>query len=211
MKLITDKLKNGFTNPEFTKYLKTSVPKSSFTKEEAEELQKILEAGLKEYTGLGIAATQLGINKRACLINVRDVEMFLLNPVITHKSNEGYIFYEGCLSIPKTMETPIRTIRATEIKVQTDNLGELSFAINAEEDGNDNQVSLETLLCTVIQHEIDHLDGMTIRDRIYSTTIKKNVSYGRNDKILMKSPDNEFVEIKYKKANDYFLKGYEII
>jgi peptide deformylase len=211
MKLITDKLKNGFTNPEFTKYLKTSVPKSSFTKDEAEELQKILEAGLKEYPGLGIAATQLGINKRACIINVRDIEMFLLNPVITERSNEGYVFYEGCLSIPKTMETPIRTIRATKIKVETDNLGELEFEINQTEDGKDNQVSTETLMCTVVQHEIDHLDGITIRDRIYSTTVKRNIQFGRNEKIMMKSPEGEFIEVKYKKANDFYLKGYEIV
>ena len=43
------------------------------------------------------------------------------------------------------------------------------------------------------------------------TKLNKKTTYGRNDKILMKSPDNEFVEVKYKKANDYFLKGYEIV
>ena len=69
MKLITDKLKNGFTNPEFTEYLKTPIQKSEFTKEEAEELQKTLEDGLKQYPGLGLSATQLGIKKRACIIN----------------------------------------------------------------------------------------------------------------------------------------------
>jgi peptide deformylase len=211
MKLITDKLKNGFTNPEFTQYLKTPVPRTEFTAKESDELQTILEEGLKQYPGLGIAATQLGINKRACLINVRDIEMFLLNPIITEKSKEGYIFYEGCLSIPKTMDMPLRTIRSSKIKVQTDNLGELEFEINPDMDGKENQVSTETLICTVVQHEIDHLDGMTIRDRVYTTTIKKRTTYGRNEKILMKSPDNEFVEVKYKKANDYFLKGYEIV
>jgi hypothetical protein len=55
------------------------------------------------------------------------------------------------------------------------------------------------------------LDGITIKDRVYSTTIVNKVNYGRNDKIVMKSPDGDMVEVKYKRANEYFLKGYEIL
>jgi hypothetical protein len=93
--------------------------------------------------------------------------------------------------------------------VQTDNLGELEFEINTA--GDKESVSPETLRTVVAQHEIDHLDGITIKERIYSTTVKKRQTYGRNEKILMKSPTNEFVEVKYKKANEYFLQGYEIV
>jgi hypothetical protein len=88
-------------------------------------------------------------------------------------------------------------------------LGELTFEINPAADNE--SVSPETLRTVVVQHEIDHLDGFTIKDRVYSTTIKKRQTYGRNEKILMKSPTNEFVEVKYKKANEYFLQGYEIV
>jgi peptide deformylase len=140
---------------------------------------------------------------------VGDKPMFLINPIITDMDKEAFVFYEGCLSLPKTIEMPVRTIRSVGIKVMTDNLGELEFKINP--DGDKDMVSDETLTTVVVQHEIDHLDGITIKDRVYTTTIRKKESYGRNDKILMKSPDNEFVEIKYKKANDYFLKGYEIV
>jgi peptide deformylase len=209
MKLITDKSKNGLTNPEFIEYLRTPIQKSEFTKEEADELQRTLEEALKDYPGLGLSATQLGIKKRACIINVDNEPIFLLNPVITYRDTEGFIFYEGCLSIPKSLEIPVRTIRSTKIKVQTDNLGELEFEINAE--GDIESVSPETLRTVVAQHEIDHLDGITIKDRVYSTTVKKRQTYGRNEKILMKSPTNEFVEVKYKKANEYFLQGYEIV
>jgi peptide deformylase len=176
---------------------------------ELDELQTKMEIALDSYGGLGLSANQLGIDKRVCLIRVREHTLFLLNPVITERSQEGFIFYEGCLSIPKTIETPLRTIRSTKIKVKTDNLGELEFQINPN--GDKEQVSDETLLTVVVQHEIDHLDGITIKDRVYSTTITKSESYGRNDKILMKSPENEFVEVKYKKANEYYLKGYEIV
>ena len=181
MKLVIDKNKAGLTSKEFYEYLKTPVPSTSFTQEEADEIRKTLEDAHKELGGLGISATQLGIKKRACYIKFGDDELFLLNPFIKERSQEGFLFFEGCLSIPKTMERPIRTIRAAKVIVQTDNLGELTFEINPE--GDKEQVSPETLKTVVVQHEIDHLDGLTIRDRIYTTTIvnKKQLNELLND------------------------------
>jgi len=209
MKIITNKSTNGLIPKEFTDNLLVPVLKTEFTAKETDELRETLETAMKEYGGLGISANQLGIRKRACIINVGDEPLFLVNPIITEKDKEGFIFYEGCLSMPKTMESPVRTIRSVKIKVQTDNLGELVFQINPE--GDKEYVSNETLRTVVVQHEIDHLDGITVKDRIYSTTVVKPSKYGRNDKVLMKSPTNEFVEVKYKKANEYFLQGYEIV
>ena len=54
MKLITDKNTNGLTSKEFTEFLKTPTPYSTFTKEEAEELEQTLKKGLETYPGLGI-------------------------------------------------------------------------------------------------------------------------------------------------------------
>ena len=213
MTLITDKGTNGLTKAEFTEFLLTPTPKTEFTAIEANELEETLKAGLHDYPGLGISATQLGIKKRACYIKFGDEEngreLFLLNPVITYRSNEGFIFYEGCLSIPKTVQKPLKTIRACKVVVQTDNLGELTFEINRE--GDKNQVSVETMMTVIVQHEIDHLDGITIKDRVYSTTRRVKAAPGRNSIVVMKSPDGELVEVKYKKANDYYLQGYEIV
>lgn len=209
MKLIVDKKQNGFDNPEFLEYLKRPVPKSEITQEESDKLRKTLEEGMREYPGLGISATQLGIKKRACLIKFRDQELFLLNPVVKEKSKEGFIFYEACLSIPKTLKSFVKTIRPCKVVIDTDNLGELTFEINAE--GDKDEVSTETMMTVIVQHEIDHLDGITILDRVYTTTIQKDKVFGRNEKVVMKSPDGDFVEVKYKKANDYYLKGYELI
>jgi len=211
MKLVIDKDSRGFETKEFREYLKTPCPKTEITQKEADELREQLEQGLKHHPGLGISATQLGIKKRACLIQFGDEELFLLNPVIKEKSNEGFLFYEGCLSIPKTLEKPIRTIRACKVVVDTDNMGEMTFEINPEGDKQGEQVSKETMMTVIVQHEIDHLDGFTIKDRVYTTTVIKRQTYGRNDKVVMKSPEGEMVEVKYKKANDYFLKGYEIV
>jgi len=215
MKLITDKDSNGLPSKEFTEFLKTPTPYSSFTAIEANELEETLKAGLIKYPGLGISATQLGIKKRACYIKFGDdedgIELFLLNPIIKERSKDGFIFYEGCLSIPKTVTSPLKTIRSTKVVVQTDNLGELTFEINPEGDKANERVSTETMMTVIVQHEIDHLDGITIKDRVYSTTrtVKKN--YGRNDLIVMKSTDGEMVEVKFKNANKYFLQGYEVV
>ncbi len=211
MKLIIDKDSRGFETKEFREYLKTPCPKTEMTQQEADDMRNVLSDGMRLYPGLGISATQLGIKKRACLIKFGDEELFLVNPVIKEKSKDGFLFYEGCLSIPRTVERPIRTIRACKVVVDTDNLGELTFEINPEGDKQNEQVSKETMMTVIVQHEIDHLDGFTIKDRVYTTTVVKRQTYGRNDKIVMKSPEGELVEVKYKKANDYFLKGYEIV
>jgi len=211
MKLIVDKGSNGLTTKEFTEYLKTPVLKSEITQQEADELRTQLEQGLTEYPGLGISATQLGIKKRACYIKFGDEELFLVNPMIKEKSKEGFLFMEGCLSIPSSLTKPTRTIRACKVVVDTDNLGELTFEINPEGDKQNESISKETMMTVIVQHEIDHLDGFTIKDRVYTTTFVKKQNYGRNDKIVMKSKEGEMVEVKYKNANKYFLEGYEIV
>ena len=211
MKLIIDKGSNGLITKEFREYLKTPVLKSEITQDEADELRMKLTQALIENPGLGISATQIGIKKRACYIQFGDEELFLVNPIITEKSKEGFLFYEGCLSIPSTITKPIRTIRSSKIVVQTDNLGELTFEINPESDKANESVSKETMMTVIVQHEIDHLDGFTIKDRVYNTQVVKRVDFGRNEKIVMKSKEGEMVEIKFKHANKYFLQGYEIV
>ena len=211
MKLITDKNRQGLTSNEFREYLKTPVPKSEFTQKEADELRATLEEALVKYGGIGISATQLGIKKRACLVKFGEEDIFLLNPFITERSKDGFLFFEGCLSIPSTMEKPVRTIRATYVVVQTDNLGELTFEINPEGDKTNESISKETMMTVIVQHEVDHLDGITIKDRVYNTQVVKKVDFGRNEKIVMKSKEGEMVEVKFKNANKLFLQGYEIV
>jgi peptide deformylase len=211
MKLIVDKGSNGLTTKEFREYLKTPVLKSEITQNEADELRMKLSEALIENPGLGISATQIGIKKRACYIQFGDEELFLLNPVIKEKSKEGFLFYEGCLSIPTSLKSPVRTIRACKVVIDTDNLGELTFEINPDGDKANEQVSKETMMTVIVQHEIDHLDGFTIKDRVYNTQVVKRQTYGRNDKIVMKSKEGEMIEVKFKNANKYFLQGYEIV
>jgi len=211
MKIIVDKGSNGLTTKEFTEYLKTPVLKSEITQQEADELRKQLEQGLIQYPGLGISATQLGIKKRACYIKFGEEELFLVNPIIKEKSKEGFLFMEGCLSIPSSLTKPTRTIRACKVVIDTDNLGELTFEINPEGDKVNESISKETMMTVIVQHEIDHLDGFTIKDRVYNTQVVKKVDFGRNEKIIMKSKEGQLIEVKFKNANKLFLQGYEIV
>ena len=211
MKLIVDKNQLGLETAEFREYLKTPCPKTKITQQEADALRMELTTALIEHPGLGISATQLGIKKRACYINFGDEELFLVNPIIKEKSKEGFLFMEGCLSIPSSLTKPVRTIRASKVIVDTDNLGELTFEINPEGDKVNESISKETMMTVIVQHEIDHLDGFTIKDRVYNTQVVKKVDFGRNEKIVMKSKEGEMVEVKYKNANKYFLEGYEIV
>jgi peptide deformylase len=211
MKLIVDKNQLGLESKEFREYLKTPTPKTEITQQEADELRLQLTEAMAKHPGLGISATQIGIKKRACLIQFGDEELFLVNPIIKEKSKEGFLFFEGCLSIPSTIERPVRTIRASKIIVDTDNLGELTFEINPDGDKQNESISKETMMTVIVQHEIDHLDGFTIKDRVYNTQVVKKVDFGRNDKIVMKSKEGEMVEVKFKNANKYFLQGYEIV
>jgi len=211
MKLIVDKNQLGLETKEFREYLKTPTPKTEITQKESDELRIQLTEAMVKHPGLGISATQIGIKKRACLIQFGDEELFLVNPIIKEKSKEGFLFFEGCLSIPSTVEKPVRTIRASKVVVDTDNLGELTFEINPEGDKQNESISKETMMTVIVQHEIDHLDGFTIKDRVYNTQVVKKVDFGRNDKIVMKSKEGEMVEVKFKNANKYFLQGYEIV
>ena len=91
----------------------------SVTIEEGEEIAARL---LKELTnskesGIGLAANQIGINKRVCVINVKE-PVVLVNPKIVEKSEEMFAFIEGCLSFPGDT---IKTTRHKWVKVQADN------------------------------------------------------------------------------------------
>ena len=58
--------------------------------------------------GIGLAANQIGINKRVCVVNVKE-PIVLINPEIIEKSEDMFVFVEGCLSFP---EEAIKTKRS---------------------------------------------------------------------------------------------------
>ena len=198
-----------------SKILKTPIPTSTFTKEEQDLASAALLTAVAEHRGLGMSANQIGLTKRICVINVKDTPLVLVNPQIVSYTEESLVYFEGCLSLPKTMRKPIKTVRAFGVKVKADNFPEeLTFETTkrGHKDINELFSDLDLLEAVCVQHEIDHLNGLTIRDRQYTETVRRTQfeKMGRNEKVMMKKGD-ETVMVKKKKISDYFTQGYEII
>ena len=181
--------------------IKDNIDKLKIVSEQVtlEEGEKISSELFNELTaagnGVGLAANQIGINKRVCVINVKQ-PIALINPVIVEKSEDKFIFPESCLSFPKKH---IRTERYVSVKVKADNHeGILSFSAESK-DIND------AFECVCVQHEIDHLDGITMFDRemkkpepiVRGKNAPKKI--GRNEKVTI-TDGNETKVMKYKKA-----------
>ena len=171
------------------------------TIEEGEEIGiKLLDELRKSNSGIGLAANQIGINKRVCVINVKE-PVVLINPKIVEKSEEMFAFMEGCLSFPNEV---VKTTRHKWVKVQADNhTSTLYFSVwnDDSEEGYDKDKYLQMAYETAcVQHEIDHLDGYTMYDRelVLDPWKRKDEKIGRNEKVIIKK-GSETKTIKYKK------------
>jgi peptide deformylase len=131
-------------------------------KESREIIQTLIESFLeKKDEAVGLAAPQIGINKRVIVFrskgfeekskirNAGDIEV-LVNPRINQERGEKVTAPEGCLSCP---EIQVEVSRFPEIKVR---------ALDAR--GEKINKRYEDFVARVIQHEIDHLDGKLIVD-----------------------------------------------
>ena len=181
-----------------------------------EEGEKIGAQLLKELTesnsGIGLAANQIGINKRVCVINVKE-PVVLINPKIIEKSKEKFAFMEGCLSFPGDV---VKTERYKWVKVKADNYTTtLYFSIwydDSEEGYNKDKYLQMAYETACVQHEIDHLDGITMHDRelILKPWKRKDEKIGRNTKVLIKK-GSESKTIKYKKFEQMEKDGWTLV
>ncbi len=126
----------------------------SLDQEVESNLTKIFDL-MYEKDGIGLAATQIGINQRFFVYDITEEKRepkIVINPKIIWKSSEKIVYNEGCLSIPG-LRLPID--RSKRIKV-----------LWLDEKGNEYQKELEDLESILFQHEIDHLDGKLIIDKL---------------------------------------------
>lgn len=204
-KIVTDKIK-------LSKVV-TDLPKN---KTEEDVISAALFTALEKEKGFGLSANQIGIDKRMCVINIKE-PMILVNPKIVKRSEEAVQYIESCLSLPKTMRKPKNTVRSISITVETDNLGTVEFGPDEKDkigtEGHNYFADEGLLECVVAQHEIDHLDGILITDSVRAYNIQRvsEKKFGRNDKVMVKSPDGDTEFIKYKKAVPLLERGYEIV
>ena len=121
---------------------------------------------MRNANGIGLAANQVGANKKIFIVDISNVEgheetkpVVFINPEIEKYSEEKSVFEEGCLSIPdiradvERPESIIIRYQDTDLKEQT--------------------LSADDLLARVIQHEYDHLLGILFTDLVDDETKKK--------------------------------------
>ena len=101
--------------------------------------------------GVGLAANQVGVARRVAVIDVDGDRLVLVNPVIIESEGRDAA-EEGCLSIP---EIYAEVTRPAQVTVEA-----------TDRDGNRYRRDATGLLARVIQHEIDHLDGILFVDHL---------------------------------------------
>jgi peptide deformylase len=101
--------------------------------------------------GLGLAAPQVGVEKRMFVYDVGDGPLTIVNPVIVESDGE-WSFDEGCLSVPGLSW---EVVRPKTVLLRGVGL-----------DGNDLAIEADELLARCFQHEVDHLDGVLVLERL---------------------------------------------
>lgn len=132
-------------------------------------IQEMLQT-MHEHNGIGIAAPQIGIDQRVIAIDLGDGPIALINPEIIEESDEKEVMEEGCLSVPQVY---VEIERALKIRVK-----------GLSPNGKPVELQAQGFLARVFQHEIDHLNGILITDRISFT--KRQLLKRRLDEIAQK-------------------------
>ena len=140
-----------YPNPILTQACEDIDPRDPSVKDLARKMAATMYAS----NGVGLAAPQVGVNKRIIVVdcdqeNGSQQPIVLLNPKIIKASGEEVVDEEGCLSVPG-ISVPVR--RPEYVVVEYTDLAGQDWII--EGDG---------LLGRCLQHEIDHLDGITLME-----------------------------------------------
>lgn len=130
-----------------------------------DELRRLADdmlATMYDAPGIGLAAVQVGVLRRLLVVDIaKDEEarspMAFINPEIVWSSDESSEYEEGCLSIPEVFDT---IERPAEVRVSY-----------LDRDGKLQEAHYDGLMATVLQHEIDHLNGILFID--YLSRLKR--------------------------------------
>ena len=101
--------------------------------------------------GIGLAAPQIGVQKQIFVWEMDDEPMVIINPEIVESRGE-WVYDEGCLSIPGLY---VEMVRPNEVLMRGLDL-----------DGNEIEIEADELMGRLFQHELDHLHGVLMFDRM---------------------------------------------
>lgn len=157
--------------------------------EDKENLNKLIQDmkdTLESVGGLGLAANQIGRNESVCLVRLDDNLITMVNPVITERSDEDKISVEGCLSIP---DVSARIDRSETIKVKF---------INPDFDWQEQEIEVNFPNSVVVQHEVDHLDGVLMID--YLTPFQRQLIQTKLKKITRGNASINYVGMIWRSS-----------
>ncbi|MDD4290337.1 MAG: peptide deformylase [Patescibacteria group bacterium] len=144
------------------KILRTKLDEvSNFSSPELKSIIKQMTSDMIKYDGIGIAANQIGVNKKILVINTEEGPKEFINAKIVKKSLIKSKSDEGCLSFPGING---KAKRHKTITVEYDDFN-----------GGKKQICVSGLYSFVFQHEIDHTNGVIFTDRLYKFTEGKKL------------------------------------
>ena len=186
------------------------VEKTPVTNEELNLYKERISKLDKEYA---VNALDVGMDRRIITIKFGGEydDLTLVNPTVTETSKELVVYFEKDSSKQKTR----RTKRHKSFKVDTDNLGIVEFSSDKDnwETQDEFMNDLGLFECITAQRLIDSIDGIDVNSplRRYTAEIKKEKKPGRNERVMLQSPEGEMEFVKYKKAQPLLDKGYKLV
>jgi hypothetical protein len=186
------------------------VEKTPVTNEELNLYKERISKLDKEFA---VNALDVGMDKRIVTIKFGGEydDLTLVNPVITEASKELVVYFEKDSIKNKTR----KTTRHKSFKVDTDNLGLVEFSSDKDTWKNEQEFmnDLGLFECITAQRLIDSIDGIDVNSplRRYTAEIKKEKKPGRNERVMLQSPEGEMEFVKYKKAQPLLDKGYKLV
>jgi len=138
-----------------------------------EDLNSFLEtmtSVMNENNGVGLAAIQIGVKKRIIVANIDNEPIAMINPEVLSVGGATSKVVEGCLSVPTVLE---EIERPSSVVVKYMDKG-----------GNFIEEEFKGLPSHIVQHEIDHLDGITILNKI--SRLKRDIYRRKVNKLRKK-------------------------
>jgi len=187
------------------------IERTPVTNEELNEYKEKISKLENEYA---VNASDVGMDKRIVTIKFGGEydELTLVNPKVTETSKEMVVYFEKELDKKKKVR---KVARHQWFKIDTDNLGIVEFSSDKKQwkDQEEYMNDLGLFECITAQRLIDSIDGVSINSPIrrYSGQIKAEKTPGRNERVMLQSPEGEMEFVKYKKAQPLLDKGYQVV
>jgi len=132
-------------------------------------------------TGCALAAPQIGVQKQVIVWDIDDGPMALVNPVVVESAGE-FVYTEGCLSIPELF---VDILRPNQVLIRGITL-----------DGEEVEIEADDFLGRVFQHEIDHLNGVLMFDRMTPEQRKEAMAEYRRIQEAPQAPQRRRLKLR---------------